>query len=99
MGTTKQGVTHCPLLAEGVGLPEGFLQRVKGRRQAVAQLQPETDGGKKVSQRHRLICPSVRPSVSLSAFTWFAWRLCRFHCLWLLVSGWLALIGRCIAAG
>lgn len=35
--------TYSSLLAEGVGFPEGFLQRMKSWHQAVAQLQSGTD--------------------------------------------------------
>lgn len=36
-------VTYGSLLAEGVGLPQGLLQGVKSRQQAVTQFQPMTD--------------------------------------------------------
>lgn len=36
-------VTYGSLLAEGIGLPQGFLQGVQSRQQAVTQLQPTTD--------------------------------------------------------
>lgn len=36
-------VTYRSLLGEGIGLPQGFLQGVKSRQQAVTQLQPGTD--------------------------------------------------------
>lgn len=94
-------VTYGSLLAEGVGLPQGLLQGVKSRQQAVTQLQPMTD------EKESFVTDALTKLLSLSLsyiFTWFAWPR-RSRCCYLLASGPTVLRGRgvltgqCVAAG
>ena len=101
--------THCSLLAEGIGVPEGFLQGMKSRHQAVTQLQSETDGETTSVTNPRTHYGPISLSVNLVCvcFTWLVWLAlwqCHSRHFQLLVVtltgcwGRLFLTGRCIAA-